>query len=210
MSFSTKEEHSQNVEWTELKWMNRAHGLTLPYRSDFVNLDGDFQFLLQRDEEGVAVMRRAGLFLEALFGQTLAGRNFSKLFSAESQEFTKHQISEMFDGPSKIYIQSLTMESEVEFGLFPVSSDYGPVEYALGAVSLERIPKQVVTQLELKKIEKFSLQKPQQELKYGFAEDSVGFAGAPRARFEVIQGGGMGGANINPELQVIYNVKREP
>ncbi len=201
---------ARNIEWTELKWLNNREGKTLPFRANFLQFDDDFQFLLERDEEGNVRLRHVGFFLEALFGSSLVGREFQTLFAQNEQVIFCQDMESLFAEPAKIYMKSIANNMEVQFGLFPVCDDYGPVNYALGAVSLEAVPDNNINSLEITDLERVSLRATKKELKYGFAEGASGFSGAPRAKFRLIEGGASNTSPSRPGLQVIHNVKREP
>lgn len=204
------DKHARNIEWTELKWLSNADGKVLPYRSEYENVNDDFQFLLERDANGSVRMRRVGMFMEGLFGGMLAGREFAQLFKEGRRTELLGELETVFSGPSKIFVQAMADEDEVEFGIFPVSSDYGPVDFAIAAVNLDEMPQSHVTQLGIASIQKTPLYEEKKELRYGFAEGRAGFSGAPRSNFRVIQGGGEGGKRPALDLNVIQNVKREP
>ncbi len=203
-------ELSRNVEWSELTWLNHCRDSALPYRSDFDQVNDDFQFVLEMDDDGNLRMRQVGLFLDALFGGTLAGREFASLFDEPHRPYLNKELKAVFEKPSKLYLNTMTEDGDVQFGILPVSADYGPVNYAIGAVSLEAVPEHSVFLLGIHQMESISLLEEKKDLKYGFAEDRAGFGGAPRSPFKLIQGGGAAAPRSRPGLKVIQHIKREP
>ncbi len=204
------DKHSKNINCTELHWLSQSGSKPLPYRGAYQKLNDDFQFLLERDSIGRIQMRRVGMFVEGLFGGTLVGREFSQLFEPERRDELAVELNAVFSVPAKTFVQAMADGDEIEFGIFPVSSDYGPVDFAVGAINLEEMPQKRITHLSLANVNKIPLFEEKKELRYGFAEGRSGFSGAPRANFKLIQGGGEGGKPAALDLNVIQNVKREP
>lgn len=204
-------ELSPNLEKTELNWLDHCRGEALPYRSDFNAIDDDYQFVLEYGDDDRIRLRHVGLFVEALLGTSLAGREFPTLFAQPHRKNVELHLQNMFHNPSKLFLDSFSKAGDIQFGLFPFTADYGPLKYAIGATSLDKVPVCNVPSLGVQNIEVIQLAEEKPAKKYGFAEERAGFSGAPaRAGFQVIEGGGAGAPLGRPGLKVIDNVKREP
>ncbi len=211
MSFA-KPQSEENIEATELQWETHSHDDGEPYRGDIVQIDNDYQFLLERDEEGEIRMRHVGFYMEALFCSMLAGRRFASLFSVPHQPLFQNELDALFLEPAKLYLSSISDHSDVSFGLFPVRADFGPTDYAIGAISLQELPDYSVTTLGVRCVEKVKLVQDEKSLRYGFAEERAGFGEPASSPFRLIQGGGEGLSGAKPKagFKLIQHVKREP
>ncbi len=209
-----KPQMEHNIETTALQWEGNLHDDGEPFRCDIVQIQEDYQFLLERDEQGEIRMRHVGFYVEALFGSMLAGRRFSSLFSVPHQPLFQNELNALFDDPSKLYLSSVSDHGDISFGLFPVRADFGPTSFAIGAISLRELPDYSVSTLGVRSVEKVTLVQDTASPQYGFAEGRAGFGGQNGSPFRLIQGGA-GRENLNPAksrpgFKLIHHVKREP
>lgn len=198
--------NNSNFENHENLWKEECRGAAPPFHYQMARKLADFQFMLEKIDNRL-IVRNSGIFLDAIWGSSISGRNFVDLFRNARLKKLDESCQNMLQFTNKVTISTTI---GLRFQLLPISADYGGLEFAMGAVNIDKMPEVSLGHLAIENIFSLSLHRKRAEMAYALAEPKADFQ-YHRPQFQVINGGGAKiGAKTEPILQTINNPKREP